>query len=101
MNRRRNRTEAVNVGNGKVEMELFGSKVVVKRGEGYHKPKPKGKIKPYHLVKGADVPEHLQGDVKNYLAIAKQLGIKYHKITVEVAEYLMKGYNEMAQKRAA
>ncbi len=101
MNHRRNRTAAVDVGNGKVEMELFGSKVVVARGKGYHKPKPKGKIKPYHLVKGASVPEHLQGDVKNYLAIAKKLGIKRHKITAEVAEYLMKGYNEMARLRAA
>ena len=98
---KRHRTPAVDVGNGKVEMELFGSKVVIKRGKGYRKPTPKGKIKAYHLVKGADVPEHLRVDVANYLAIATRLGIKHGKITVSVAEYLMKGYNEMAQQQAA
>ena len=94
----RKRTKSKDLGNGNLEMSLFGATVTVAKSN-YRKPT--GRLKPYHLVKNTSVPPHLQGAVDKYLAIAKGLGIPHDRINSEVAEYLIKGYNEMAQKRAA
>jgi hypothetical protein len=65
------------------------------------RPKRKVKLSPYHLTHGAKVPSSLKKDVENYLRIADGLGVPREKINREIAEYLVKGYHAMAQRRAA
>jgi hypothetical protein len=92
------KTKYRDLGNGNVEIELFGTAVVVPKGG---PPKIKVRLKPYHLVKGTEIPVYLRKAVDNYLTIAEGLGIAHEKINAEIAEYLIKGYYEMALLRAA
>lgn len=90
------RSKKVSVGGGKVEMELFGQTVVVNG----HSPRPCKKVKPFHLFSNAQVPDNLKDDVRNYLRIAKQSGIKQGLINHEIAECLIKKQYQRAVQLA-
>jgi hypothetical protein len=80
-----------------IEMELFGATVQV---EDNRPPQRKKRFKPHMLVSAKYCPDVLLEDRKNWLRVAEGLGIKEEQITREVAEALLKGHNQYAQKKA-
>jgi len=78
-------------------MELFGSAVDV---EDDRPPQRKKRFKPHMLVSDKYCPDVLKQDRANWLLVAKGLGIEEKQINREVAEALLKGHNQYAQRKA-
>jgi hypothetical protein len=66
------------------------------------KPKPKKKVRlrPWHVAEPDKAPAEVKGEVANARRVAEGVGIPLDKITVQVAEYIIKGHLQYAKSLA-